>query len=96
MQLYSPTVMSLMRFDPPHQRTQPSFYKQSTDLNFKNLSQLLSFALGLLKLFLFLELFLGLVLLLNQGLELTRQLSGELQGLEHLLVLGDGQLLVSV
>lgn len=65
-------------------------------LNFKNLSQLLSFALGLLKLFLLLELLPVLVLLLDQGLELTRQLSGELQGLENLLVLGDGQLLVSV
>ena len=56
----------------------------------------MSFTLGLLKLFLLLELLLGLILLLDQGLELTRQLPSELQGLEHLLVLGDGQLLVSV
>ena len=56
----------------------------------------MSFTLGLLKLFLLLELLLGLILLLDQGLELTRQLPSELQGLEHLLVLGDGQHLVRV
>ena len=56
----------------------------------------MSFTLGLLKLFLLLELHLGLILLLDQSLELTRQIPSELKGLEHLLVLGDGQLLVSV
>ena len=56
----------------------------------------MSFTLGLLKLFLLLEFHLGLILLLDQSHELTRQLPSELQGLEHLLVLGDGQLLVSV
>ena len=56
----------------------------------------MSFTLGLLKLFLLLKLHLGLILLLDQSLELTRQIPSELKGLEHLLVLGDGQLLVSV
>ena len=65
-------------------------------LNFKNLSQLLSLALGLFQLLLLQELLLGLVLFHDQSLELAGKLPCEVQGLEDLLVLRDCQLLVIV
>jgi hypothetical protein len=70
--------------------------KTETYLDFKDLSQLLSLALGLFQLLLLQELLLCLVFLHNQSLELTGELPSEVQGLEDFLVLGDGQLLVIV